>query len=248
MFDFPVAVISDIHGNRWALEAVLQDIRRREIYAIVNLGDILYGPLDPSCTAQILVELDIPTVLGNQDRILIEPPNEDRSHTLEFVLGALNQDHLKWLNRLEMTLVVYEDLFLCHGSPDRDDEYLLMGVSETGVSLKKSDELMAKLSLIRQQVILCGHDHIPRSVILPDDKLIINPGSVGLPAYTDDLPFSHTMETGTPHARYSIVSKEEAGWSVENIAVPYDWETASEVALQNGRLDWAAWLRTGRAG
>ena len=39
------AVLSDIHGNRWVLEAVLDDIRRRGIRDLVNLGDCLYGPL-----------------------------------------------------------------------------------------------------------------------------------------------------------------------------------------------------------
>jgi predicted phosphodiesterase len=50
----PVAVLSDIHGNRWALEAVLDDISRRGIRDMVNLGDSLYGPLDPGGTAQIV--------------------------------------------------------------------------------------------------------------------------------------------------------------------------------------------------
>jgi hypothetical protein len=45
-----LAVLADIHGNRWALEAVLADIRGRGIRAMVNLGDSLYGPLDPAGT------------------------------------------------------------------------------------------------------------------------------------------------------------------------------------------------------
>jgi predicted phosphodiesterase len=44
MQNAPVAVLSDIHGNRWALEAVLDDIRRRGIRDMFNLGDSLYGP------------------------------------------------------------------------------------------------------------------------------------------------------------------------------------------------------------
>lgn len=55
------------------------------------------------------------------------------------------------------------------------------------------------------------------------------------------------METGTPHARYSIIYREENGWWIENIAVPYDWQTAADMALKNGRSDWAHWLTTGRA-
>ena len=45
-----IAVLSDIHGNRWALEAVLEDIERNPVDAVLNLGDVLYGPLDPGGT------------------------------------------------------------------------------------------------------------------------------------------------------------------------------------------------------
>ncbi len=242
-----IAVVSDIHGNSWALKAVLTDIERRGIQDMVNLGDVLYGPLDPAGTARMLIELDIPTVRGNEDRIIVATSEVDDSPTLCYVRESLDPEHLRWLETWEITAVAYGDFFLCHGSPERDDEYLLQEVSVTGVSLRKSDELASRLSSLAQPVLLCGHDHVPRAVYLSDGKLIVNPGSVGLPAYTDDPPFPHAMETGSPHARYSIISKSEAGWWIENIAVPYDWHTAAEMALENERPDWAEWIRTGRA-
>ena len=246
-----IAVLSDIHGNRWALEAVLRDIERRGIQHIVNLGDCLYGPLDPAGTAQILVTLNIPTVCGNEDRLIAAPPAEgDISPTLGYVIENLAPVYLGWLKTLKMTAVVYENFFLCHGSPQRDDEYLLREVSVSGVSLRGSKALTAKLSSLTspgQRVILCGHDHVPCTVYLPDGRLIVNPGSVGLPAYDDDYPFPHAMETGTPHARYGIIYRDENVYWVENIAVPCDWQTAADMALKNGRSDWAHWLLTGRA-
>ena len=54
----PVAVLSDIHGNRWALEAVWTTSAAAASATMVNLGDCLYGPLDPAGTAQMLMELD----------------------------------------------------------------------------------------------------------------------------------------------------------------------------------------------
>ena len=248
MFD-KVAVISDVHGNRWALEAVLEDVARRGIQDIVNLGDCLYGPLDPAGTAQILVELDAPTVRGNEDRILLEPPSSEaeRSPSFHFTFTRLSPEHLQWLRTLEMTFTTREGFFMCHGSPERDDEYLLERISAAGVALRESGELAKKLPSPEQQVVLCGHSHVPHTVTLPDGRLIVNPGSVGLPAYGDDLPYPHVMEAGTPHARYAVVSRNEAGWWVEDIAVPYDWQTAAETALKHSRPDWAEWLRTGRA-
>jgi predicted phosphodiesterase len=251
--NFQLAVLSDIHGNRWALEAVLNDIKQREIKHIVNLGDCFYGPLDPGGTAQILVGLDIPTVRGNEDRIIVETTGGyEISPTLQYVRKSLKSDHFRWLKKLKMIAVVNEYFFLCHGSPQRDDEYLLINVLETGVVQRKPEELTAALSRLCQdprspRVFLCGHDHVPCAIYLPERLLIVNPGSVGLPAYKDDLPYFHTMETGTPHARYSIISRNGDKWKVEDISIPYQWELAAKMAMQNDRPDWAKWLKTGRA-
>jgi len=248
IFEPQLAVISDIHGNSWALQAVLGDMENRQINRIVNLGDCLYGPLDPLRTAQILVQLNIPTVCGNEDRIIVEPPKEqEHPPTLRFVRESLAPEHLAWLRSLELTTVSYDNFFLCHGTPEHDDEYLLHEVTRSGVFMRKTGELRAKLCSVELPVVLCGHDHIAHTVHLPDGRLIIDPGSVGLPAYTDDLPFPHVMEAGSPHARYSIISRTEIGWRVENIAVPYDWESAAKKAFKNGRPDWAEWLKRGRA-
>ena len=172
---------------------------------------------------------------------------DEISPTLRGVRDNLDAVHLKWIEDLSMTAVVDETFFLCHGSPCSDTEYLLVEVSEHGVALRSSQALLNLTAGITQSVVLCGHDHIPRTVRLPNGKLVVNPGSVGLPAYQDDSPYPHAMETGTPHVRYSIVSGSEAGWQVEDVAVPYDWDTASRAAHENGRVDWAEWLRTGRA-
>lgn len=86
----PVAVIADIHGNRWAFEAVLDDIARRGAGRILNLGDSLFGPLDPAGTAVLFRQIDAASVRGNQDRVLLEPPaSAARSPTFRFVADQL---------------------------------------------------------------------------------------------------------------------------------------------------------------
>ncbi len=242
-----VAVISDIHGNRWALESVLDDINRRDVSGVVNLGDSIFGPLDPSGTAELLIALGLPTVRGNQDRVVVDESCTAQSPTLRFVREDVQPAHLKWLEGLELTTVVFDRFFLCHGTPEQDSEYLLSVVRESGVHLTETADLEHGLSGVLEPVILCGHDHVPRTVFLSNGQLIVNPGSVGLPAYSDDTPYQHVMQTGTPHARYSIVRCDKRGWSVEDIAVPYAWELASRTAIDNGRPDWATWLATGRA-
>ncbi len=247
MYDSALAVLSDIHGNRWSLEAVLEDIDRRGVRDLVNLGDCVYGPLDPMGTADILVDLGIPTVRGNEDRFIVDGSSAEGYPTLQFVRDNLRSDHKEWLSSLELNKSIRDTFSLCHGTPTKDDEYLLNKVMQSGVELRESTELESYTTSTVSPVLLCGHDHLPRTVRLPNNKLIVNPGSVGLPAYSDDAPFPHVMQAGTPHARYSILIPHDRDWVVQDIAVPYDWETASKTALGLDRPDWALWLRTGRA-
>jgi predicted phosphodiesterase len=248
MVDQPIAVLSDIHGNSWALQAVLENIEQRGIRKIVNLGDSFYGPLDPQRTAKILLDRHISSIQGNEDRILVTASKKALKHpSLDFTKRNLSSEVFEWLRKLPSTAIVGKDIFLCHGSPERDDEYLLEEVSEQWVVLRSTAALAERIAGIDQQLILCGHSHIPRIVGLPTGQLIVNPGSVGLPAYTDEKPYLHCMETGSPHSRYSILSKNKARWHIENVAVPYDWQTAAATALKKGRSDWSKWIREGRA-
>jgi hypothetical protein len=96
-------------------------------------------------------------------------------------------------------------------------------------------------------VIASGHTHYPRVVRLTDGRLCVNPGSVGLPAYEEEQPFPHAVESGSPHARYAVIERVNARWHVQHVAVSYDWEAAADLALQHRRPDRAHWLRTGRA-
>jgi predicted phosphodiesterase len=242
-----IAVLSDIHGNRWALEAVLDDIRGRGIRDMVNLGDSLYGPLDPAGSAQILLELDMPTVRGNEDRIVSDDPSlHPEAPSLPFVQAELKPEHLDWLKKLPFTTSAFGDFFLCHGSPENDNDYLLREVLAEGSRLLPLDAVARRLREISQPVILCGHDHLPSSLRLPGGRHVVNPGSVGLPAYRDDHPFPHVMESGSPHARYSIVTPLPPGFTVENIAIAYDWSRAAAAAAANGRPDWAEYLGSGQ--
>jgi len=153
---------------------------------------------------------------------------------------------MEWLRSLKPTMV-FGPAFLFHGSPGSNTSYLLWDVDRTGVHLRNSEDVASVIGEVKSSLILCGHDHVPRTMILPGGRTVVNPGSVGLPAYWDDLPHPHVMETGSPHARYSIISRSEFGWSVADRTVPYDWQSAAAAADRNGRSDWAEWLRSGRA-
>lgn len=239
------AVISDVHGNRWALEAVLEDIDRAGLVEAVNLGDVLYGPLDPRGTADLLIPRAFPTVRGNQDREIVDE-DAPASGTLSFVRNQLDAPHLRWLRELQPNLVI-EGMLLCHGTPWSDTTYLLWSLGEDGAVRRSAEEVGSELEPLGWDLVLCGHDHVPFSMQLAAGKTVVNPGSVGLQAYTDDEPFPHLMQTGSPHARYSVVERVDSGWRVSQRTVEYDWGLAVKAASKNRRPDWVAWLKTGQA-
>jgi len=245
------AALADIHGNLWALEAVLDHARRRGVVQFVNLGDVLYGPLQPEETFRRLQsETVLATVAGNEDRIIVAAPTHelDRNQTLRFVVDALSTEAVDWLRQLPATTVLDGDVLLCHGSPGDDTVYLLEEVSSGHPAVRTDEEVRRLLNGGNHPLVLCGHSHTPRLVRLLEGQLIVNPGSVGLPAYEDDTPVVHEMETGTPHSSYAILELSPVGWGVEFHRVAYDWGEAARCARSRGREDWARALMTGRVG
>ena len=239
-----LAVLADIHGNSFALSAVLEHAGRQGVDRFVNLGDIHYGPLDPAGTALLLAGRPMPTVSGNQDRLLLDPPGR-QGPTLGFVLAALPAWELERLAALPWVMTLEGGVLLCHGTPCDDARYLLDDVDSGLPEPRRPEAVEAELAGWDYPLVLCAHSHVPRA-LHTGRRLVVNPGSVGLPAYTDDQP-PHAMSCGSPHARYAVVERAGAGWRAELFAVDYDWDAAAALAAANGRDDWADCLATGRA-
>lgn len=245
--EWSVAVLSDIHGNRWALEAILEDIRHRGAGSIFNLGDSIYGPLDPVGTAKILMDEKITSILGNQDRLLVENSRDFANNSsLRFVYSQIGTMERNWLEQLKPFQLFEEEIYMCHGSPHSDSQYLLEAIDSGYDRLKPAAEIIHELSDIPQDIIFCGHSHLARVVYLPDGKIVINPGSVGMPAYFDDIPVPHRMESGNPMAKYTMVHKRKKKTSIEQITIEYNIRAAAEAALDNGFEDWYYFLKSGR--
>jgi len=242
-----LAVLSDIHGNARALEAVLADLAGRDVEAIVNLGDCLYGPFDPRPVADRLLASGWPTVAGNEDRCLVEPGGLDESAAARATYDRLAPEHLAWIESLPKTLRIGPALAF-HGTPTDDTVYLLSRPDGAGgIRISTDAEIEPTIIEVHECLLLCGHDHVPRTVRLDDGRMIANPGSVGCPAYTDDRLVPHVVANGTPHARYAIVRIDGDRVGVEPRTVAYDWNAAAEEASRNGFPDWARWIATGRA-
>lgn len=243
-----IAVLSDIHSNIFALEAVIADIKTRGADVIINLGDILYGPIAPKATFDLLMEHDFTTIRGNQDRQIYEStPWEAASNpTMGFVLEDLGASPLDWMRELPSHCQLTDDIFLCHGAPDDDCIYLLEEIESGLPQLRPDKEIVKLLNGQASGLVLCGHTHISRVVATSSNQLIVNPGSVGLPAYTDDEPVTHSMESFSHHAAYAVIERSGNNWAIQQIRVDYDFRKAAAQAKLRKRNDWAHFLATGR--
>ena len=253
-----IAVVSDIHGNLPALQAVLEDIERQRVDQVVNLGDILSGPLMPAQTADFLMARPHwITIAGNHERQLLKvrakPAAEiDPATSDGFAALEVGDAHAQWLGKLQPTHRLADDLLLVHGTPGSDLVYWMETVvpgfgehGSLGMRPATTEELAERLGGATASLVLCGHTHVPR-IMRSGTTLIANPGSVGVQAYEDVHPHRHRTENGSPEARYALVERQPGGWQVRLCSVPYDWMAMSRLAERNGRPDWAYALATGR--
>lgn len=168
-----IALISDVHANVPALEAVFDDIHRRGADQVVCLGDIVdLGP-EPGRVIQILKERGVPCLVGNHDPFSGDPiPPVEVYH---WSRAQLTEAELLWLRSLPPNLS-FEDhgrrLLCVHGSPRSFDEQILAETTDA--------DLRQMMGPIDCDVLAAGHTHVQLDRSL-DGCRIINPGSVGMP-------------------------------------------------------------------
>lgn len=241
-----IAVLSDVHGNLLALEAVLERVDALAPDLVLNLGDCVSGPLWPVETLALLRSRPISCVRGNHDREVGEAAGRPPSRSDAFAWDRLDADARACLR--EMPESLNEDgLFCVHGRPGSDIDYLVEDVVGGGLERADLSVVADRVGPTEARVVLCGHSHQPQLLRLPSGTLVINPGSVGWQAYTDDAEPIHISETSAPHARFALLDVSANAVDVVLQAVTYDWEAAARQAEANGRLDWAHELRTGLA-
>lgn len=242
-----IAILSDIHGNLAALHAVLADVATRAVDRIVNLGDSLSGPLLPRETAELLMQQPWLQLAGNHERQMVEFDPADGNESDSYARSTLDARALSWLSSLPKTATLEGDVLLCHGTPRSDCEGLLETVDPAGTRLATALEIEARLGDTRAALIACGHTHVPRATRTRSGTWLVNPGSVGLPAFVSRHPYPHVVQTGSPDARYAIAERSGTDFRIELRTVPYDHTAAAALARTRGRLDWEVALRTGYA-
>ena len=240
-----LAVVTDIHGNLPALEAVVADFTRRGVDAVVNLGDSLSGPLLPRETAQYLMTSGWTHLAGNHERQILHPAKHGRGPSDAYAHEQLGEVELAWIANQHPTHRYSDDVYCCHGSPRSDLEYFLETVDPHGMRAATRDEIDERLGDVAARVVLCGHTHVPHVVRTSNGTLVVNPGSVGLPGWTETRPHPHFVSAGSPDARYAIVEKRDDTWSATLHAVPYAHASMAALARARAQPEWEAALSTG---
>ncbi|MDQ2056174.1 metallophosphoesterase family protein [Halobellus sp. H-GB7] len=202
-----VAVISDIHANKVALDAVLDDLP--PVDALVCAGDVVgYNPWPAECVAAIR-ERDVPTVMGNHDRAVSSGTsfrfNSMAAAGVEYAREELDDDALEWLSDLPDERTVLDGrIKLVHGHPEDPDRYTY-------------PEEFSPAMLDGEDVLVTGHTHVQGHEIFADG-VVMNPGSVGQP------------RDGDPRAAYALVDLDDP--AVEERRIAYDVDAVAEAVRE----------------
>src|SRR5579863_5511447 len=230
-----IAVISDIHGNCFALDYVLEDIRRQGIEEIVCLGDAIQGGAQPAETVQRLRALGCPVVMGNADDWLLtgqetsphEQVSEQQLAVRDWSLAQLTSEDLDYVRgfapTIEVPLEAGKRLLCFHGSPHSYNDILLPDTPEETFRLL--------LGGFDATLFTGGHTHMQQLRRL-GDAWYFNPGSVSL-AYNWEL--SEEGLRVDPWADYAIVSSEGDCLGITFRHVPFDVAELSRIMRASGR-------------
>ncbi|WP_270933347.1 metallophosphoesterase family protein [Falsiroseomonas oryzae] len=244
-----IAVITDIHGNLAALEAVLDDIALRGADSTLCLGDCASGLMWPRETTELLMDRGIPSVRGNHDRWLVDRAPDAMSRQDAVAFAETTADQRAWLGSLPERILPAPGVLACHGTPSSDTQNLLEEPRDGRLVPSSLETIRARLGEegMAARVVLCGHSHQAGVVQVPAGPLVVNPGSLGLPGFrVTRPPHPHVAEARSPHARYAMLTLDEAGGDrVDLLAVPYDWEAAARRTEERGAPVWAKVIRTG---
>ena len=230
------AIISDIHGNREALDAALADISELGVDEIICLGDIVGYGAEPVYCLEKVREVCSVVVAGNHDYAALEKINIDYFNALArqatlWTREQLKDEHRAYLEELPL-VVQLESCTVVHGSLDSPEMFDY---------IQTSYDAYLTMEQLENQVCFIGHSHVPITFLLKDvitytlddrvelegyEKAICNVGSVGQP------------RDNNPTACYATYDSDEG--VVELRRLNYDIDRAAEKILQAGLPEFLA--------
>ncbi|MBE5868950.1 MAG: metallophosphoesterase family protein [Lachnospiraceae bacterium] len=214
-----VAVLSDIHGNHIALEKCMEEIERRKIQKLIFLGDyvgeLAYPQKTMAYLRKIMKKYECNFIRGNKedywldrehDQSIAWKEGDSTTGALLYAYSNLNYDDISFFESLSHMKVISFDglpaIAAYHGSHDSKGKKLGSNTDSSHILFRDTEE----------SIILCGHTHI-RNKILCADRVLFNPGSVGVPLESNGV------------SQFLILSGEQGKWQYEFVDVSYDIES-----------------------
>jgi predicted phosphodiesterase len=240
-----LAILADVHGNLPALQAVLADARQQGVDGFIVAGDTTGGP-NPVQAINLLRSLDSWLIRGNSENYFVtydagDVPSawheSDQWANMRWSYHRLDRDTLDFITALPEQRVVAlpgcVPIRVLHGSPQNPLTGHLYP-NRDPVSLRifkrarllppdrESIELDLALASVQEPVLACGHTHISW-LQEHNGRLVLNPGSVGLPF-------------GDTRARYALLTWQGCRWQARQRAIAYDLKQIRAAYVQSGLL------------
>lgn len=235
-----LALISDIHANSVALEAVLTSLATQQITHLICLGDVASTGPQPQEVIKRLQEIGCPVVMGNMDAWLLQPHIKKEATLLQqnwqdidlWCVQQLSSTDRAYLQSFQ-TAITYplhngKVLFCYHGSPRSYKERILPTTSE--------EELEQALAGVQADIMVGGHTHV-QLFRRHKDILVLNPGSVGL-AMDRVTPVSAIRQPSW--AEYALLDFDGASFQVELHRIAFDLQAFIQAMYRSG-MPHAAW-------
>ncbi len=227
-----VAILSDVHGNVRACEAVLQEIRARGPFErVINAGDLAFGGPRPREAMDLLMQPPWPTIIGNTDEWIAGAPGGPTA-VVAWGRERLAQRHLEFLRNLPRAMRVEPPggppLVVVHATPASTTDYLDPEAPP--------DVVKQMFEQAQTRTLVYGHIH-RAYVRRVADGLVVNTGSVG-------FPFD-----GVPRPSFAILTLRDGLWDADIVRVEYDHEAVAQDLLATDHPEaetFARRLRTAR--
>jgi putative phosphoesterase len=221
-----LAILSDIHGNLPALQAVLADLANFQVDHVIVPGDVInFGPFSRQ-TAELVIKKCWPVIRGNNEFFLVDyktpraPAEWD--DPVQFAPTAwLDRQFDKrqktiigsWPDTLNLRFRDAPQILVCHGTPRSPWDSIYSTLTD--------EEIHKLLFDVEADFVLCGHTHLPMDRQVGRWR-IFNPGSVGVPL------------DGLHSASYVILEGNEQGWKPTFRRVPFDYEAVLDEFERSG--------------
>lgn len=249
-----VAILTDIHGNAAALEAVLKDARRHAPDGYVFGGDLVANGPHPREALTLISSLRQPAIMGNMDEAILNADNP----VTDWASQQIGPDGIDYLRNLPFSHRItppggsspQDDLLVVHSTPRDFNDLLILAIPQVGTNftrLTPADEAEAMLAEAKSRQIVYGHIHYFSEGIICGQR-VMSIGSAG-------FPFD-----GDVRAAYALARWNSKDWQVSPVRVSYDHERVARDIEHSGQpiperyagmirqASWLPWPNDGEVG